>query len=524
MQPVVETALGRLRGVERGGVLVFRGIPYARPPVGTLRLRPPEEPEPWGGVRGATRAGPSAPQPRPRGLPGPVAGFLGAAVQDEDCLTLNVWTPGLDGARRPVLVWLHGGAFVFGAGTAPVYSGRRLARRGDVVVVTLNYRLGVLGFLQLGLLDAPGAADVVNLGVQDQVAALRFVREHIAAFGGDPDNVTLFGESAGAMSVGTLLGTPAARRLFHRAVLQSGAAHNVSSPESAARAAHALLRELGARPRDALAKLSRAPVEAILDAQMRATFALGIAHGTLPWQPAVDEAWIPRQPLDAVARGEAAGIPLLVGTNRDEWKLFTLFDARSRNLDAEGLRRRLARVVPGRDAAGVELADAALAVYRRTRAGRDAGAPASPAALWEAIQTDRIFRYPAARLAELQARHEPRTYQYLFDWTPRVARQRIGSCHALEIPFVFGTLGHPLLRLLFGGAGGGARELSRTLREAWVAFARDGEPKAPALDAWEPYDARRRATMVLGPQCGVVCAPLDEERRFWEPHLARPTA
>jgi para-nitrobenzyl esterase len=147
MQPVVETALGRLRGVERGGVLVFRGVPYARPPVGALRLHPPEEPEPWGGIRSATHAGASAPQPRPLNLPGPLAGFLGGAVQSEDCLTLNVWTPGLDDARRPVLVWIHGGAFVFGAGTAPIYSGRRLARRGDVVVVTLNYRLGALGFL-----------------------------------------------------------------------------------------------------------------------------------------------------------------------------------------------------------------------------------------------------------------------------------------------------------------------------------------------------------------------------------------
>jgi para-nitrobenzyl esterase len=495
-------------------------LPYARPPVGALRLRPPEEPEPWGGVRSATQVGSSAPQPRPLRLPGPLSGLLGGGVRGEDCLTLNVWTPGLEGPPRPVLVWIHGGAFVMGSGTAPIYSGRRLARRGDVVVVTLNYRLGALGYLHLGLLDAPGAEGVANLGVQDQVAALRFVRDHIAAFGGDPGNVTVFGESAGAMSVGALLGAPAARPLFQRAVLQSGAAHNVSSPEGAARAAAAFLRELGATPRDAVAKLASAPVEAILEAQMRAALSLGLGHGTLPWQPAVDGRVIPRQPLDAVARGEAAGIPLLVGTNRDEWKLFTLFDRKSRRLDAAGLRRRLARIVPGKDEEGVELAERALAVYRSARAGRE---EAAPLALWEAIQTDRIFRYPAARLAELQARHERRTYQYLFDWAPRLARQRVGACHGLEIPFVFGTLRHPVFRVLVGGASD-AGGLSRTVRDAWVAFARGGEPAAPGLEDWPGYDARHRATMVLGPHCAVVHAPLDEERRFWEPHLARPAA
>jgi len=516
MQPVVEIELGRLRGARRGGVTLFRGIPYAAPPVGPRRLRPPEPPEPWGGVRDATRAGASAPQPR-AALTGPLGGLMDGGRQSEDCLTLNVWTPGLDGERRPVLVWIHGGAFVFGSGSTPFYSGRRLAQRG-AVVVTLNYRLGALGFAHFGLLGVPGAEDMVNLGLQDQVAALRFVREHIAAFGGDPGNVTVFGESAGAMSVGTLLGTPAARPLFQRAILQSGAAHNVSGPERAARAADALLRELGATPRTALRTLAETPVEALLAAQHRATLALGIIHGTLPWQPAVDGRVIPRQPLDAIAAGEAAGIPLLIGTNRDEWKLFTLFDRRTRSLDADGLRRRLARVLPEKDEAGVGFGERALELYRSARTGRGRSGPLE---LWEAFQADRIFRYPAARLAELQAVHEPRTFKYLFDWAPRLGRQRIGACHALEIPFVFGTLRHPLLRVLVG-ASGESLALSRTLRDAWISFARSGEPSSPALEAWSPYEGRERATMRLGPRCELVRAPLEEERRFWEPHLARP--
>ncbi len=525
MQPVAEFELGRLRGVERGGIRIFRGLPFAAPPVGTRRLRPPEPPEPWGGVRDATRVGAAAPQPRPVALPGPLqallrGGGLGGSVQDEDCLTLNVFTPGTDDARRPVLVWIHGGAFVMGSGATPIYSGRRLARGGDAVVVTLNYRLGALGFAHLGLLETPGAEETLNLGLQDQVAALRFVREHIRSFGGDPGNVTIFGESAGAMSVGTLLGTPAARPLFQRAILQSGAAHNVSGPERAARAAHALLRELGAGPRDALRVLGRAPVEAILAAQMRATLSLGIAHGTLPWQPAVDGRFVPRQPLEAIAAGEAAGIPLLAGTNRDEWKLFTLFDSRTRRLDPAALRRRLERILPGKDEEGTAFAERALEVYRSARAGRSG---ASPLELWEAVQADRVFRYPAARLAELHAAREPRTYQYLFEWTPRLARRRIGACHALEIPFVFGTLRHPLFRALLG-VSGDTLALSRAMRAAWLSFARTGEPHSEALGPWRPYTGAERATLLLGPRPELVRAPLEEERRFWEPHLAKPPA
>jgi para-nitrobenzyl esterase len=322
------------------------------------------------------------------------------------------------------------------------------------------------------------------------------------------------------MSVGTLLGTPAARPLFHRAILQSGAAHNVSGPERAAQAAHALLRELGADARGALHALERAPLEAILAAQQRATASLGIAHGTLPWQPAVDGRVVPCQPLDAIAAGACAGIPLLAGTNRDEWKLFTLFDARTRSLDEAGLRRRLERIVPGKDEEGVAFAERALEVYRSARAGRRG---ATPLELWEAVQADRVFRYPAARLAELQAVHEPRTYQYLFEWAPRLARRRVGACHGLEIPFVFGTLRHPLFRALVG-ASGGALALSRAMREAWLGFARTGEPAAAALGPWRPYTAGERTTMLLGPRPEAVRAPLEEERRFWEPHLSKPFA
>ena len=515
MRPVVETRQGRLIGDEKRGILLFRGVPYALPPTGKRRFRPPEPPQPWAGERDASDTGPSAPQMG--ALPGPVGRMVGAGSRrSEDCLYLNVWTPGLDDARRPVLVWIHGGAFILGSGSVSLYSGRRLARRGDVVVVTINYRLGALGFLHLDLLrgDSTGAS---NLGVRDQVAALRWVQEHITEFGGDPGNVTLFGESAGGMSVGSLLGVPEARAIFHRAILQSGAAHNVSSRERAARVAGVFLSALGLPSTAGEGELERLTTEQVLAAQAAAARKLGIIHGTLPWQPAVDGEFLPEQPLTQIAAGQAAGIPLLVGTNRDEWKLFTLLDRRTRGMDEAELRRRIERIVPDKDDDGVAWAERALELYRTARAGRGH----SPVALWEAIQSDRIFRYPAQRLAELQAEHQRDTYSYLFEWAPRLGRRRVGACHALEIPFVFGTLGNPLVRPVLG-AGSEARQLARSMQESWVSFARGGRPESTSLPAWEPYNAQRRATLVFGRRPHLAFAPAEDERRFWSQHLAHP--
>jgi para-nitrobenzyl esterase len=506
---VVETRSGRVRGTQTEGIEVFRGIPYARAPVGRLRLRPPLPPEPWTGIREATQPGPCAPQNA--SMVGALLG-LPATEASEDCLTLNVWTPAAgDGQRRPVLVWIHGGGFVFGSGSQAPYDGARLAALGDVVVVTLNYRLGALGFLALPSLADEEGGVCGNFGLLDQIAALHWVRDHAAVFGGDPDQVTIFGESAGGMSVGTLLGTPAARGLFRGAIAQSGAAHNVSTPEQGERVAYALMKELGLSLTD-VESLRAVPVSEILAAQQRIIGSLLGSGGGLPFQPVVDGRVLPRQPLEAIADGEASGVSLLIGTNRDEWRLFALADTKLRTLDEARLVRRLERAVPGRDAMGRSHAERALEVYRRARGP---GQETSPIALWNAIEGDRVFGVPAARLADAQNAHAPGVYSYLFTWESPVLGGALGACHGLDVPFVFGTAMLPALRA-FVGEGPEVAQLCARIQGAWIAFAHGGSPGHEGLPDWPRYDPALRPTLLLGGACSLAKAPGDEELQFWD--------
>jgi para-nitrobenzyl esterase len=505
MNTRVEIASGRLRGVFDRGTVVFRGIPYARPPVHEHAFRAPEPPLPWSGVRMATDFGSAAPQFVPPMRI--VRGLIGVPIerQSQDCLTLNVWTPAGDSERRPVMVWIHGGAFVMGTGATFLYHGARLARRGDVVVVTINYRLGALGFLNHPELRARGLD--ANLGLRDQVRALEWVRENIAAFGGDPANVTIFGESAGGMSVGTLLAAPAARGLFHRAILQSGALHHVANEEQAAQVAERFLAALGLTPEDA-AGVRYARTGEIQRAQQIVAMQTGIGGALMPWQPSVDGDFLPRTALEALDRGEVARVPTLVGSNRDEWRLFTLFDPRSRGLAEAGLHRRLARQLGGEAEA-----DALLEVYRAAQRGRR-----SPARLWEAVQGDRVFHHPAQRAADGLAELGIPVWRYLFSWRPPLIGSRIGSGHGMELPFVFGTLRDGILRRTLGAARAAPR-LSRRMRDAWIAFARDGEPGHARLPHWPGYDAKERATLEFDRESALIHAPFAAESEFWRPRL-----
>jgi len=507
--PIVETSYGKLQGVEEHGVRVFRGIPFAQPPVGARRFAPPQRHEPWAGVRAAARFGSAAPQ-NPS-LLGPVLG-LDLGDTSEDCLTLNVWTPAPDGGRRPVLVWIHGGAFVMGGGRQVLYDGQTLARRGDVVVVTINYRLGSLGFLQLDELTDGAIPATGNEGLLDQIGALEWVRDEIATFGGDPANVTLFGESAGSISVATLLGTPRARGLFHRAILQSGAANFVCSRSHARRAAESICTELGLDRRGA-ARLRDVPAAEILAAQQRAYLTMQGKLRGLPFAPVVDGVVLPEHPFTTIAGGLSTDVDVLVGTNLDEMKLFGLMDPQVRSLDADALVRRCERVIPGEDATGTTHGRRAVVTYRRTRAKR--GQSVEPAELWFAIDSDRAFRYPAMRLAELQQAHQPHTYAYLFTWPSPFMEGVLGSCHALEIPFVFGTHGHPMITR-FAGDGRAAERLAQDMQDAWIHFAHSGRPAVAGADDWPAYDPTHRATMLFGRDTHVEDAPYEEERRFWE--------
>ncbi|HUC37519.1 MAG TPA: carboxylesterase/lipase family protein [Acidimicrobiales bacterium] len=490
----VETTSGTIEGTVEGGLHVFKGVPYARPPVGELRLRAPQPPEPWAGVRPAREFGLWAPQSTP------VSALTGdpPGEQGEDCLTLNVWTPGTEGAKE-VLVWVHGGAFLGGSGASVIYRGDRLASRGDVVVVTINYRLGILGFLahpELADPDAGGAFG--NWGLLDQVAALGWVRDNIAAFGGDPNNVTVFGESAGGMSVSDLLAVPAARNLFRRAIAQSGPPWAMSA-EHAEETAAKLMAQLGVATPHAIREL---PAPALLEAQ-ESLWARRVG-GMLPLTPVIDGAVLPVHPLTALREGASAEVPLLIGTNRDEFKFFIVADPKGRDPDEALVRRRIEQSSTG----GERLSpDELIESYRAIRARR--GAPVDPRELWSAIQSDRVFRIGSIRAAEAHAVRQPATFCYLFTWESPAMHGALGSCHALELPFVFGNLDLPGLDR-FVGAGPDAQALSAQMMDAWLSFAKTGDP------GWAPYDAERRSTMVFGPSSALQDAPMDEERALWD--------
>ena len=499
---IIETTSGKIEGVFRKGLYKFCGVPYAAAPVGERRWLPPEPPKPWSGVRPAKEFAPNAPQaPSEIRLLEPP----GKQPQSEDCLYLNIWTPGLDGAKRPVMVWIHGGGFSTGAGSWVGYNGRTLSTRGDVVVVTINYRLGALGFLNLNEVTKGKIPATGNEGLLDQVSALEWVRDNISRFGGNPDNVTIFGESAGAMSIGTLLAMPGARGLFRRAILESGAAHHVSSLERAEKVAATFLDILDIKPTD-VNKLRSFTEQQILNTQVeviaRARDPKSAISG-LPFRPVVDGNVIPELPIRAIAGGSADDVPVLIGTNLNEWKIFAILDRDLPNLNEAGLLQRCQQLISDGDVSGL------VEAYRQARSQRNL--PVTPAELLTAIASDMTFRMPAIWLAEAHYRRKQPTYMYLFDWVSPIMNEILGSCHALELGFVFGTLDDN-----FTGSGEEAQALSRKIQDAWTGFARRGSTSCQSMGKWKLYDERRE-TMVLGKQCILVKAPYDEERRAWEP-------
>lgn len=498
-QPEADTTYGRVRGVDRGGHAAFLGVPFARSPEGARRFLPPEAPEPWSGVRPARAHGPAAPQD-----PFAPKGFRATGAEAEDCLALNVHTPAADGGRRPVLFWIHGGGFSHGSGAQPHYDGGPLAERGDVVVVTTNYRLGALGYLSLAAHGGGSWGATANAGQLDQIAALDWVHDNIERFGGDPGNVTIFGQSAGGFAVAALLAMPAARPFFARAIAQSGTANRLGDLDTAATVATALLDQLGIPDADPEA-LRSVGVDALLRAQG--------ARGAL--SPVVDGDTLPHKPLAAVRDGYAAAVPLMVGTARDEQKLYV--PAERPPVDDAELARQVRAVLPSRAADRV---DEVIATYRASRAER--GLPAGDHDVVDAVATASRFRMPALRLAEAQHAHQAATYVYQFDQESPARGGTLGACHGLEIPFVFGTIGRTGDDR-FSGSGPDVERLSGRMMDAWIAFARSGDPSHDGIGTWPAYERGRCHTMVFGPETGAVAAPFEEERAVWESMLRSST-
>lgn len=490
---VIKTQQGEVRGNVIDGVNSFKGIPYAAPPFGANRLRPPQPVTPWSGVRDALNFGPTVPQPT---VPSSLDDLIpNPHIPGEDCLNLNIWSPALGSIGHPVMVWIHGGLFEFGTGAA--YDGSHFARDG-IVCVTINYRVGAEGFLDLGEGNA-------NLGLLDQIAALEWVQENIAAFGGDPGNVTIFGESAGAMSISTLLAMPRAKGLFRRAIAQSGAAHHTISTATARRVGRHLAAKLGVpATRAAIAAVS---VDRLLQAQAELNADL-VAHpdpdewgsevvaAMLLWQPVVDGDVIPAPPLDRIAAGAGAGIEVLVGTNTDEHRAMLVPSGAIDRVTPDCLASTIATY-------GLPVEET-LFVYRALHPGTCSGD------LLAAIQTDWYWRIPAIRLADAHTQGGSATYMYEFAWQSPAFDGRFGACHGMEIAFVFDTLGKsfkPLMGPLLGTEP--PQHLADKMHAAWIAFATNGDC------GWPQYDLSRRATMRFDFTSGIVNDPRSAERALW---------
>jgi para-nitrobenzyl esterase len=535
---IAKTRLGTFEGLDLGHCISFRGIPYASPPVGKLRFRPAEPPAPTKGTYDAKKFRNSCLQPGSETFP--QFPQTGPTEMSEDCLYLNIWTPSPDARARPVMVWIHGGAFVFGSGAFPWYDGAKLTTY-DVVVVTINYRLGPFGFLHLPALLGERYAECTNLGLKDQIAALTWIRDHIEDFGGDPENVTLFGESAGGMSVGTLLGTPSAKGLFGKAIAQSGAAHNVLPPDLAAMVAEkfgASFESATGRSPKSAAAIFQAPAEAILDAGTATVAAFndsaiddeqpdGYSDILLPFQPAIDGAFLPNRPIDEIRRGTSAGVPLVTGTTKDEYMLFTFADKGFPALDQNKVIRRIQRVISTARRLGYHSASRSDTAHTDPEEIYDAyaahleagGRPSAPKYVWAAVATDVMFKIPAVRLADAQASHSP-TRAYYFTWESPMAGGMLGACHAIDIPFVFSNIDNPLAQLLCG-EGPEVSELSNEIGTCWTKFATDGDPESPLLGRWPLYDPSSsdgsgRVVAEFGQEVRVTTDEASQKLRLWD--------
>jgi para-nitrobenzyl esterase len=491
---VVDTTFGKVRGRKLNGISTFKGIPYGASTAGASRFMPAKKPVAWTGTRDALDFGPSCPQ-----LPGfktpeiQLMQNLAGGPSSEDCLVLNVWTPGTDGAKRPVMFWLHGGGFQFGSGSQPFYDGANLARRGNVVTITINHRLGCLGYLHLADLGGPAFAKSGNVGILDAVAALEWVRDNVERFGGDPKNVMIFGESGGGSKVSTLLGMPAAKGLFHKAAIESGPALTATAREAAARTASAFLNILGL-DKTKLDRLQHLPTQHLIEAQ-------SMTRGG--FSPVHDGDVIPEHMFEPVATRISEDIPLLIGSNKDEGTFLLQSEADLFTMDETALRSKV-RTAMGSD----EAANRVLDIYRRTYPN------ARPTDYWVQIYTDRSMRTRSIALAERKAAlNKAPVYMYYFAWDTIGFGGKYKAMHMAEIPFVFDNIANAeaMTHLLPE-----AQTLADKMSNAWLAFAKTGHPATTDLPQWSAYSTDHRATMIFDSHPRVENDPARDLRTFWQ--------
>jgi para-nitrobenzyl esterase len=496
---VIETSTGKIQGYIDKGIHIFKGIPFAEPPIGDLRFKPPVKKKPWEGLLDTTKYG-QFPMQGNFPINDLLNQILGLEVQEsEDCLTLNIWTPNTDDKRRPVLVWIYGGGFIVGGSANPIYDGLTLALRGEVVVVSINYRVGAFGFLYI-----PGVT--ANAGLLDQIAALKWIQKNIGFFGGDPLSVTIFGQSAGGCSCIALMGMPAAKGLFRRVIAQSAP---ILQRNPTIKSTSDLMKELGLKSRD-IKGLQKIEPEDIIAAQNKILKEAAEADEDefMGFRPSVDRegGTLPIHPLEALKKGEGRNIDLMIGCTEEEMKMHSL-DPSLKDFNSEKLGSWITSFLRP-----LNLEHESETLIQKYVKVRKDLLPIEPFDIFFAICSDLEFRIPNIHIAEVKSKYNSNVYFYIFTWPSPLFK---AAAHFGEVPFVFGTVNLRGMKSIFG-RGPDAKMLSEKVMDTWITFARSGNPNHANFPEWPVYDTEKRATMMIGKEFKVVNAPFEKERVIWD--------